>query len=112
VPEWWIAGLRFGLLALEEVRFANVLTLLGGSPYAGFREKRLVDTSWLDRWFVWLFVPGGFGLLALVDPQAFQAWFLGLAQLPGLDAHGHRVQPPDSLRSFPFGGIVRLRFVP
>ncbi len=32
-----------GLLAFEEVRFANGLTLLGGSPYASFRENRLAE---------------------------------------------------------------------
>ncbi len=37
-----LARLRFGLLEFDEVRFANGLTLLGGSPYAGFRENRVL----------------------------------------------------------------------
>ncbi len=53
-------------MALEEVRFANG-SLLGGSPYASFRENRLVDTSWLDRWLEWFAVVVGFGLFAVEE---------------------------------------------
>ncbi len=54
--------------------------LLGGSPYAGFRENRLVVT--LGRWSNWA-CWNECRLLAFEDPQAFQARFLDLARLPG-----------------------------
>jgi hypothetical protein len=81
VLECWSFEWTFGVggSSLRE----RVDPLLGGSPYAGFRENRRVVTLGLDRLLDWLSVPGGLDFWRWLIRKPFRLGLVDGLPLPG-----------------------------